>query len=138
MAIRTYTCAEVSIAHADFVALRRADAITLGIGNAAADTIAKTRAFWPKYITFKPASNRRNVLAVAVFALSIYLAFIDEWWHIVFGLAFMLLLGRNHHRLNVEKILAAAEVDAEFYEQHRAHGSWLYRMDEDKAAPFVR
>ena len=118
------------------VALKRADALTLGIGNATAETIVRTRDFWPKYFTFKPVSNRRNVLAVSVFALSVYLAVIDQWWHVLFGLAFMLMLGKNHHKANVEKILAAAEIDADFYERHREHGSWLYRMDEEKAQPF--
>jgi len=135
---RTYTCAEASIPHADLVALIRAGDLTLGIGNATADAIAATPDLQPKLISFKPGSPLRNRIAVAVFGLSIVLAIIDEWWHVLFGLAFMLMLGKNHRKLNVEKILAAAEIDPAFYERHRALGNWLYRIEEEKAAPFLK
>lgn len=138
MALKTYTCAEVSLPHADMLSLLKAGDLTLGIGNATAETIAKTPAFHPKLITFKPASNRRNLLAVSVFALSIYLAFIDAWWHVLFGLVFMLMLGKNHKKMNIEKILAAAEIDPAFYESQRDAGTWMYRIEEEKAAPFLK
>jgi hypothetical protein len=138
MAMRTYTSAEIAIPHADLLALQAAGDLTLGIGHATVEAIARTPDLQPRIITFKPASPVRNRLAVAVFALSVCLAIVDQWWHIVFGLIFMLLLGRNHKKLNIEKVLAAAEIDAAFYERHRELGNWRYRIDEDKAAPFVR
>jgi len=138
MPVRTYSSADVSIPHLDMLALQKAGDLTLGIGNATADAISRTPDLQPKYLTFKPASGVRNWIAVGVFGLSIYLAFVDEWWHIAYGLAFMLMLGKNYRKLNIEKILAAAEIDAAFYEQHRGLGNWLYRIDEAKAAPFLR
>jgi len=137
MPLRTYTCAEISIPHPDMLALQKAGALTLGIGNATAQAIAKTPALQPKFITFKPVSGIRNWIAIAVFALSVYLAITEEWWHIAYGLAFMLILGKNYKKLNIEKILAAAEIDTAFYEQHRSLGNWLYRIEEEKAGPFV-
>jgi hypothetical protein len=135
--MRVYTCRELSIPHADLVALVRGGGAKLGIGNATAETIARTPDLQPKFFSFKPASPVRNWIAVGIFALSVYLAIIEAWWHIAFGLAFMLLLGKNTRRLNIEKILAAAEIDTAFYEQHRGLGNWLYRMDEEKAATFL-
>jgi hypothetical protein len=137
MPLKTYTCAEVSIPHADMLSLQKAGDLTLGIGNANAETIARTRALWPQFITFKPATGLRNWIAVAVFGLSIYLSFVDEWWHIAYGLAFMLMLGKNYKKLNIEKILAAAEFDPAFYEAQREAGTWMYRIDEEKASPFL-
>jgi len=137
MTPRTYTCAEISLPHADMLALQKAGGLTLGIGNATAEEIARTPALQPRAISFKPASPLRNWIAIGVFGLSICLAFIEAWWHIAYGLAFMLILGKNYKKLNIEKILAAAEIDPAFYEQHRDLGNWLYRIDEEKAAPFV-
>lgn len=137
MAVRVYTSAELAIPHAELVSLLRASEVTLGIGNATAEAIAKTPDLQPKYFSFRPASPVRNWIAIGIFALSVVLAFVEAWWHIVFGLAFMLLLGKNTRKLNIEKILAAAEIDAVFYEQHRGLGNWLYRMDDSKAEPFL-
>jgi hypothetical protein len=137
MPVRTYTCAEVAIPHADMLALQKAGGLTLGIGNATAAEIARTPALQPRAMSFKPASSLRNWIAIAVFGLSIYLAIVEAWWHIAYGLAFMLILGKNYKKLNIEKILAAAEIDTAFYEQHRGLGNWLYRIDEEKAAPFL-
>jgi hypothetical protein len=99
--------------------------------------ISQTPALKPAGISFARSANVRNWIAVAVFLLSLYLSYIDEWWHVLFGLATMLILGKNTKKLNIEKILAAAEIDAAFYEQHRSLGNWLYRIEEEKAAPFV-
>jgi len=138
MALKTYSCAEIALAHADMLSLQKAGALTLGIGNAIAEAIARTPVLQPQHFTFKPSSNLRNWIAVGVFAFSIYLAIVEAWWIALFGFAFMLMLGKSTRKLNIEKILAAAEIDAAFYERHRELGNWLYRIDEDKAAPFMK
>ncbi len=134
---RVYTCAEISLPHAEMLALIRAGDLTLGIGHEDALKISQTPALKPAGISFARSANVRNWIAVAVFLLSLYLSYIDEWWHVLFGLATMLILGKNTKKLNIEKILAAAEIDPPFYEAVRATGAWLYRIDEAKAAAFL-
>lgn len=135
---RVYTCLEISLPHADMLALKRAGDLTLGIGNDTALRISQTPALKPAGISFARSANARNWIAVAIFLGSVYLSFIDEWWHVLFGLATMLILGKNTKKLNIEKILVAAEIDPVFYDSVRASGDWLYRIDEAKAAPFLK
>ena len=134
---RVYSCAELSLPHADMLALRKAGDLTLGIGHEDALKISQTPALKPAGISFARSANLRNWIAVAVFAVSLYLTYIAEWWNVLFGLATMLLLGKNTKKLNIEKILAAAEIDPAFYEAVRETGAWLYRIDEAKAAAFI-
>ncbi len=133
--MRQYTSAELNIPHAEFLKLRSAGKVRLGVDEGVALKLSQTD-LMPKTSSAKAATNFWSWIAIAVFGASIYFSFTGSWWWFIPGFIGMMVIHSANKKGTSQNILEIAEADPFFYEKLRPHGVWLYQMDEADAAPF--
>ena len=126
---------QVSISHPDYVALRQAGRVNLGIDN---ETAAKAIAggAGPTKGGSSAAFHFYSWLAIGVFIVSIYFSFTNAWWWFIPGLIAMRMIWSANKSGSAENLLDAAMYDAEFYERFRSAGIWQYEMADEDAQKY--
>lgn len=129
---RVFSFHGVSISHPDYVALRKAGRVNLGIDNETA-TKAIAGGAGPAKGSSSAAFHFYSWLAIGVFVASIYFSFTSAWWWFIPGLILMSLIWSANKSGNADNLLDAAMYDEEFYERFRSAGIWQYEMTEEDA-----
>lgn len=134
--MQQYTSKQLNISHENFIALRKAGKVRLGVDDAVALKLSQTN-LMPRTSSVKAAANFWSWAAVALFGVSIYYSFTTNWWWFIPGFIGMMTLHSANKTGNSQNVLDIADADPFFYEQLRPHGIWLYQMNEADAAPFL-
>lgn len=122
---------EVSLPHAEMVALRHSGKLNLGINQEIALKL-QSMGIRPKGTT-SAAFHFYSWVALGAFAVGIYWAFTSAWWWSIIGLVAMVVIWKGNKSGHAENVLDAAMHDADFYERVRSLNGWIYQIDEDVA-----
>ena len=134
-AMKSFSCREIILPHADVVALRNAGQLNLGIDNEVAFQISAQK-LGPTKTTASAAFHFWNFMAMAALGLSVYWSFTSNWWWFIVGLVALFLIWNANKKGNATNLIDAAMVDPAFYERVRKIGGWRYQIDEAHAAKY--
>lgn len=134
--MRIYTAKEINLNHAQFMELRRANKVRLGIDKDLALKVSQS-GLMPKKSTIGAASTFWTWFSVALFFGSIYLSFTFAWWVFIPGIVLTVVFFNANKAGNSENLLDLADQDGDFYEQVRTLGVWQYQMAEEDAYPYT-
>lgn len=134
--MRIYTAKEINLNHAQFMALRRAKKVRLGIDNDLALKVSQS-GLMPKKSTVGAASTFWTLFSVGLFIGSVYLSFTWAWWAFIPGIILTVVFFNANKAGNSENLLDLADQDENFYEQVRTLGAWQYQMTEEDAHPYT-
>lgn len=134
--MRIYSTNEINLTHAQFMALRHANKVQLGINNDTALKVSQSD-LMPKGSTVGAASTFWKCLSVALLIGSVYLSFTWAWWAFIPGIVLAVMFFNANKTGNSENLLDLADQDATFYEKVRMLGGWQYQMAEEDAHPFT-
>ena len=104
--------------------------LNLGIDDSIAAQISDNSRLKPTKQAVAGAFFFWNAVGLGVFGYSIYLSFTSNWWWFIPGLFGAIVISRVNKKTNSENILAAAFIDAEFYEKVRKLGGWIYQIED--------
>ncbi|WP_152912659.1 hypothetical protein [Candidatus Rhodobacter oscarellae] len=133
---RIFTTGEVIISHPEYVVLRQAGKVNLGIDNEVA-TKAIAAGAGPAKGGSAAAFHFYSWLAIGVFIVSIYFSLTSAWWWFIPGLIGMSVIWSANKSGNAGNLLDAAMYDEEFYERFRSAGIWQYEMAEEDAQKYA-
>jgi len=124
------SCSEVDIPYPEFIRLRSAGRINLGVDNALAAQISNISPMF-EGSGVAAAFHFWIWVAVGVFVYSIYDSVTSErWWAFIAGALFGFIILKVNKTSNAENLLDRAMRDETFYEQVREMGGWRYEIDE--------
>ena len=132
---RVFTADEVTISHPEYIALRKAGRVNLGIDNETAARAISAGA-GPSKGGSSAAFHFYSWFALGVFVVSIYFSFTSAWWWFIPGLIAMSMIWSANKSGNSGNLLDAAMYDEEFYERFRENGIWQYEMAEEDAQKY--
>lgn len=134
--MKTYYSTELNMRYDDFLHLRNAGKVRLGIDNEVAFKVTHSK-LMPKRSSAVGAMGLWGWVGVVVLFGSIYLSFTSAWWWFIPGLALASLLHVSNKQANSSNLLDLGQSDADFYERLRVLGLWQYQMEEADAAQFL-
>ena len=134
--MRIYSTKEINLNHAQFMELRRANKVRLGINNDTALKVSQSD-LMPKGSTVGAASTFWKWFSVALLIGSVYLSFTWAWWVFIPGIVLAVMFLNANKAGNSENLLDLADRDANFYENVRMLGGWQYQIAEEDAHPFT-
>jgi hypothetical protein len=138
MATQNYSCGQVDIPHQQLKQLRENGHLQLGMDDRLAMEISNNPKLGPAKPTTSLAFHLWNWVAIGGFVYTVYLSFTDAWWWFIPGLILMSVVFKSNKKGNTQNLLEAAFDDGDFYERVREVGGWVYQMDEEQAAKFLR
>ena len=127
-----FSCYDLSISHEQLVQLQQDGHLNLGIDNSVAAQISGNPSLKPTKQAVSAAFHFWNWVGFGVLGYSIYLSFTSDWWWFIPGLFLLSIIWKVNKKSNTENILAAAFVDAEFYEKIRDVGGWIYQLEDSR------
>jgi hypothetical protein len=134
--MRIYSTKEINLNHTQFMVLRRANKVRLGINNDTALKVSQSD-LMPKKSTVGAAATFWTWFSIALFFGSVYLSFTWAWWAFIPGIALTVMFFSANKAGNSENLLDLADQDATFYENVRMLGGWQYQMTEEDAHPYT-
>ena len=128
--MRFFRSDEVDIPYEDYKKLYMEGKCKLGITNAAAASISRTKGALPKGSGIRFAFAFYNFIAFGCMGYSIYLSFTWNWWTFIAGFFIASFVFNVNKKSNAENLVNEAHNNKEFYEQIRFLKTVSYQLDE--------
>lgn len=133
---RKFSGLEITLPHADMLALRNAGKLNLGMNDDIAIKIADDTRYAPKSIKTNLAMHFWSLVAVGQFIYAIYESVTRIWWIFIPSFFLMFAIHRANKKGTSQNLLDEAMTDKDFYERVRKANGWLYELDEEDAEKY--